>query len=73
MESELAKARLKAQMLLQVHDELIFEVPDGEVEEALPVVERVMEDAPTPALALKVPLSVDARAPTIGMRRIDAI
>ncbi len=62
MESELARARLKAQMLLQVHDELIFEVPDGEVAKTLPVVKRVMEDAPHPALALKVPLSVDARA-----------
>src|SRR5690606_30187339 len=32
MESELTAAKLNAQMLLQVHDELIFEVPDGEVE-----------------------------------------
>jgi DNA polymerase I len=62
MEGELAKAKLKAQMLLQVHDELIFEVPDGEVAKTLPVVKRVMEDAPHPALALKVPLAVDARA-----------
>jgi DNA polymerase I len=49
-------------MLLQVHDELIFEVPDEEVAATLPIVERVMADAPMPALSLHVPLQVDARA-----------
>ena len=62
MESALAKDKLSAQMLLQVHDELIFEVPNGEVAKTLPVVKRVMEDAPHPALSLHVPLQVDARA-----------
>jgi DNA polymerase-1 len=62
MEGELAKAKLNAQMLLQVHDELIFEVPDGEVAKTMPVVKRVMEDAPHPAISLHVPLQVDARA-----------
>jgi DNA polymerase I len=62
MEGELAKAKLSAQMLLQVHDELIFEVPDNEVAKTMPVVKRVMEDAPHPALSLHVPLQVDARA-----------
>src|SRR5476649_2879211 len=62
MEGELAKAKLSAQMLLQVHDELIFEVPDGEVAKTMPVVKRVMEDAPHPAISLHVPLQVDARA-----------
>ena len=42
IEPELKKAKLKAQMLLQVHDELIFEVPDNEVERTLPVVKSVM-------------------------------
>ena len=51
-----------AQMLLQVHDELVFEVPEDEVEKTLPVVKKVMEDAPMPALSLSVPLAVDARA-----------
>ncbi|BAT59271.1 DNA polymerase I [Variibacter gotjawalensis] len=55
-------ASLSAKMLLQVHDELVFEVPDGEVEKTLPVVKRVMEEAPLPAVALRVPLQVDARA-----------
>jgi DNA polymerase-1 len=58
----LKKAKLTARMLLQVHDELIFEVPDAEVAQTLPVVQRVMEDAPHPALTLHVPLSVEARA-----------
>ena len=49
-------------MLLQVHDELIFEVPDNEVEKTLPVVQHVMQDAPFPAVILSVPLQVDARA-----------
>jgi len=62
MEDALTKAKLSAQMLLQVHDELIFEVPDQEVERTLPVVKKVMEDAPHPAVQLHVPLRVDARA-----------
>jgi len=62
MEAQLEKARLSARMLLQVHDELIFEVPDDEVEATIPVVTRVMENAPMPAVSLAVPLKVDARA-----------
>ncbi len=49
-------------MLLQVHDELVFEVPDGEVMRALAVIAPVMEKAAEPAVALKVPLKVDAKA-----------
>jgi DNA polymerase-1 len=49
-------------MLLQVHDELVFEAPEEEVEATLPVVRRVMETAPEPALSLVIPLHVDARA-----------
>jgi DNA polymerase-1 len=62
MDDALAKAKLSAKMLLQVHDELIFEVPETEVAKTLPVVKKVMEDAPHPAVQLHVPLSVDARA-----------
>jgi DNA polymerase-1 len=62
MEDALAEKKLSAQMLLQVHDELIFEVPDDEVAATLPVVQRVMQDAPFPAVVLSVPLQVDARA-----------
>jgi DNA polymerase-1 len=62
MEPALAAARLSARMLLQVHDELVFEVPESEVEATLPVIRRVMERAPLPAVELKVPLAVEARA-----------
>jgi DNA polymerase-1 len=62
MEDALAEKNLTAQMLLQVHDELIFEVPDDEVAATLPVVQHTMQDAPFPAVLLSVPLHVDARA-----------
>jgi DNA polymerase-1 len=62
MDEALARQRLSAQMLLQVHDELIFEVPEDEIARTLPVVKRVMEEAPLPAVALAVPLQADARA-----------
>jgi DNA polymerase I len=62
MEEALSAHKLAAQMLLQVHDELIFEVPDDEVAATLPVVQHVMQDAPFPAVLLSLPLQVDARA-----------
>ncbi|UGV28297.1 DNA polymerase I [Rhodopseudomonas boonkerdii] len=62
MEDALAEKKLSAKMLLQVHDELIFEVPDDEVAATLPVVQHTMQDAPFPAVLLSVPLNVDARA-----------
>ena len=46
MDGELAAAKLKAQMLLQVHDELIFEVPEKEVKDTIAIVKDVMESAP---------------------------
>ncbi len=62
MHQALADAKLSAKMLLQVHDELIFECRDKEVEAAMDVVKHVMEKAPEPAILLSVPLQVDARA-----------
>jgi DNA polymerase-1 len=62
MEPELKAAKLSAQMLLQVHDELIFEVPEKEVKDTIVIVKDVMESAPHPAVSLHVPLQVDARA-----------
>ena len=56
----LADADLSARMLLQVHDELIFEVAEGEVDKTRAVVKQVMEGACAPALDLSVPLEVDA-------------
>ncbi len=51
---------LPAKMLLQVHDELIFEVDDGAVDETVTRVRAVMEGAAHPAVKLDVPLVVDA-------------
>ena len=62
MPAALAKAGLGARMLLQVHDELVFESVDAEVEAVKSVVKDVMEKAPEPAVKLAVPLQVDARA-----------
>ena len=58
----LAEKKIKATMLLQVHDELIFEVPDKEVDKAASLIKSVMEKASLPAVALSVPLVVEARA-----------
>jgi DNA polymerase-1 len=58
----LAQAGLSARMLLQVHDELIFEAPAGEAEATMAVVRRVMEKAPEPVVRFAVPIQVDARA-----------
>jgi len=62
MDGALQSAGLRAQMLLQVHDELVFEVPEGELAPTIDVVRNVMIEAPRPAIQLVVPLQVDARA-----------
>ncbi|MEM9146429.1 MAG: DNA polymerase I [Pseudomonadota bacterium] len=56
----LAVAGLSARMLLQVHDELLFEVAEAEADATVDVVRRVMETAAAPAVKLDVPLIVDA-------------
>ncbi|WP_212525164.1 DNA polymerase I [Actibacterium sp. MT2.3-13A] len=55
-----AIAGLPARMLLQVHDELIFEVDKAAVDDAIPVIRDVMEGAALPVVRLDVPLIVDA-------------
>jgi DNA polymerase-1 len=62
MDAALAEAKLSAQMLLQVHDELLFEAPDGEIEATIALVRKVMADAPHPFVQLSAPLQVDAKA-----------
>jgi DNA polymerase-1 len=60
MDGALADAGLNdVQMLLQVHDELVFEVPQGREEEAAAVIKQVMATAAEPALKLDVPLDVE--------------
>jgi DNA polymerase-1 len=62
MDAALAEAGLSTRMLLQVHDELVFEAAEEEVERSIPVIKQIMENAPLPAVAMRVPLRVDARA-----------
>ena len=58
----IAAAGLKTRMLLQVHDELVFEAPEAEANAACALVKRVMETAAAPAAALSIPLTVEAKA-----------
>lgn len=62
MPAALKAEGLKAKMLLQVHDELVFEAPQEEAEAVIRIAKQVMERAPEPAVALTVPLVVEARA-----------
>jgi DNA polymerase-1 len=56
--NRLAHAGLSARMLLQVHDELMFECPESEIEQTTAIVQDVMQDA----YRLVVPLKTDAKA-----------
>ncbi|BBC71766.1 DNA polymerase I [Altererythrobacter sp. B11] len=49
----------QVRMLLQVHDELVFELPEQQVEAASAVIRRVMGEAALPAVTLDVPLAVE--------------
>jgi DNA polymerase-1 len=60
MPEALAEAGLdNVRMLLQVHDELVFEVAEGDVDAARPVIERVMAGAAEPHVQLSVPLGIE--------------
>lgn len=60
MHGALSESKLKTRMLLQVHDELLFEVPEKEVDAAAQLARDIMEGACAPALALSVPLVAEA-------------
>ena len=62
MDEALSASRLKARMLLQVHDELVFEAPKDEAEDLIKLARETMSGAAEPALSLSVPLEVDAKA-----------
>jgi len=62
MPAALRAQGLTAKMLLQVHDELVFEAPEAEAEAVIAVARTVMERAAEPAVSISVPLVVEARA-----------
>jgi DNA polymerase-1 len=62
MPGALADAGLSARMLLQVHDELIFEAREDEVDKTIDTAVQIMSAANEPAVNFSVPLKVDARA-----------
>jgi len=57
---EMDKHQLKSKMILQVHDELLFEVPEEELEEMCRLVPEIMSNA----LELSIPIKVDIKAGT---------
>ncbi|MDQ3814176.1 MAG: DNA polymerase, partial [Armatimonadota bacterium] len=59
IDAEMRRQKLRARMIMQVHDELVFEVPPDEVPAVATLVERLMCDVPGEALHLRVPLTVD--------------
>jgi DNA polymerase-1 len=62
MPRALKAAGLSSKMLLQVHDELVFEAPEAEAEATIKVAREIMQGAAEPAVAISVPLTVEARA-----------
>jgi DNA polymerase-1 len=58
----LEKAGLRARMLLQVHDELVFEAPEEEAAATAALVKEIMENAAQPAADISVPLTVEAKS-----------
>lgn len=57
LERKLTKGRLRAWIILQIHDELLFEVPDEEINETRKIVKEEMEGA----MRLSVPLAVETK------------
>jgi DNA polymerase I len=62
MDDAFARHKLAARMLLQVHDELVFEAPEDEAERGSAVIKHVMESACVPVLKLSAPLVVETGA-----------
>jgi DNA polymerase-1 len=60
VQGALDDSKLSAKMLLQVHDELVFEVVEDQVDATIAAVKKVMEGANMPGVQLSTPLVVDA-------------
>jgi DNA polymerase I len=71
MDAALEQAKLSAHMLLPVHDELVFEVPNAEVAATIEVVRKEMVEAPHPYLQLRCSCGSTPRRRKIETRRIE--
>ena len=69
MQQKITVAKLPLKMLLQVHDELVFECPKDEAEKMLDIVVQIMEDRTSLAVPFTVALEVDAK---IGSNWLEA-
>jgi len=58
--NQILKNSINANLILQVHDELVFECANEDVEKLIPLIKTVMINAPKPAFNMKVPLEVEA-------------
>ena len=58
VDAALKREKLKTKMIMQVHDELLFEAPEAETEKAMEIIKREMESA----VELDVPLTVEIGA-----------
>ena len=58
VDEALRREGLKTQMIMQVHDELLFEAPESEVEKAIEIIKKAMESA----VVLDIPLTVEIGA-----------
>jgi len=56
---EMQKMGVKSRMMMQVHDELVFDVPEDEIDVLAPILHRLMCDVPSEKLKLTVPLEID--------------
>jgi DNA polymerase-1 len=54
IQNRIEELALSSKMIMQVHDELVFEIPEGELERALPLIQHEMETV----MSLSVPLKV---------------
>ncbi|MDD3288932.1 MAG: DNA polymerase I [Alphaproteobacteria bacterium] len=60
MPHALCEENLNAKLLLQVHDELVFEVPIPEIDATSKLVRKIMQEAPLPSIKMQVPLIAEA-------------